>query len=94
MGKIFGWAPCRPSQGLEKILNHQGVLRCRQNPGGDYDTALPLKMGFWWHANDPKHDGSSEFFPLPRTMPTGPQAILNRARQMYSFHAHGGGERS
>lgn len=21
-GKIFGWAPCRPSQGLEKILNH------------------------------------------------------------------------
>lgn len=46
-------------------------------------------MGFWWHANDPEHDGSSEFFPLPRTMPPGLRAILNRARQMYSSRARG-----
>lgn len=46
-------------------------------------------MGFWWHANDPEHDGSSEFFPLPRTMPPGLQAILNHARQMYSSRARG-----
>lgn len=37
----------------------------------------------------PNATGRASFFPLPKTIPTGLKAILDRVRQVYSFRARG-----